>query len=317
MAKGGVQRNQVRPGKLGKSRSKGVLIFVRDACYKPTVVLVSPHDRAREEAMQVVLLCGGQGTRIRDVADDIPKPMIPIGGRPILWHIMKGFAQHGFTDFILCLGYKSWIIKRYFLDYHLANVDFRLRLLAPEQVQVCGQNAAEDWRLTLAETGADAMTGCRVKRIEKYITGDTFLLTYGDGVADVNIRKLVAFHKSHGKIGTVTAVQPPGRFGEIELNGAQVIEFNEKPLLSRGRVNGGFFVFQRRLFDRLDDDPGLVFEQAPLMHLAREGELMAYGHDGFWHPMDNSRDYRYLNDLWAAGQAPWNCWAPPRLRAAA
>jgi glucose-1-phosphate cytidylyltransferase len=293
------------------------LIFVRDACYKPIVVMVSPHDRAREEAMQVVILCGGQGTRIRDVADDIPKPMIPIGGQPILWHIMKGFAQYGLTDFILCLGYKSWVIKRYFLDYRLAGVDFSLRLLAPEQVQVRSPALAEDWHVTLAETGADAMTGCRVKRIERYMTGDTFLLTYGDGVADVNIRTLLEFHKSHGKIGTVTAVQPPGRFGEIELDGLQVAEFNEKPLISRGRINGGFFVFQRRLFDRLEDDPNLVFEQAPLMHLAWEGELMAYPHNGFWHPMDNSRDYKYLNDLWAEGQAPWNCWTPPRLRAVA
>jgi glucose-1-phosphate cytidylyltransferase len=267
--------------------------------------------------MQVVILCGGQGTRIRDVADDIPKPMIPIGGRPILWHIMKGFAHHGYTDFVLCLGYKSWVIKRYFLDYHLAGVDFSLRLAAPERVHVRGPSLPEDWNVTLAETGTDAMTGCRVKRIEKYISGDTFLLTYGDGVSDVNIRKLVEFHKAHDKIGSVTAVQPPGRFGEIDLEGTQVVEFNEKPLLSRGRINGGFFVFSRRMFDRLEDDPGLVFEQAPLMHLAREGQLMAYLHNGFWQPMDNSRDFKFLNDLWAEDRAPWNTWTSPRLRAAA
>jgi glucose-1-phosphate cytidylyltransferase len=267
--------------------------------------------------MEVVILCGGQGTRIRDVAEDIPKPMIPIGGRPILWHIMKGFAHYGVTDFILCLGYKSWVIKRYFLDYHLAGVDFSLNLHRPERIQIRGPAIAENWHITVAETGIDTMTGYRVKCIEKYITGDTFLLTYGDGVADVNIAKLIEFHHRHGKIGTVTAVQPPGRFGEIELAGPQVLEFNEKPLLSRGRINGGYFVFQRRLFRRLHDDPGLVFEQAPLMRLAGDGELMAYLHDGFWQPMDNSRDFKYLNDLWAMDRAPWNTWDVPQLRAVA
>src|SRR5712692_6424778 len=193
--------------------------------------------------MQVVILCGGQGTRIRDVADDIPKPMIPIGNRPILWHIMKGYAHYGFTDFILCLGYKGWTIKRYFLDYHLANSDFSLRLDCPGQVQVHGTSPDDHWHLTLAETGLEAMTGCRVKRIEKYITGDHFLLTYGDGVADINLRQLIEFHLGHGKVGTTTAVRPPGRFGEIDLDGRQVVEFNEKPLISRGRISGGFFVF--------------------------------------------------------------------------
>jgi glucose-1-phosphate cytidylyltransferase len=255
--------------------------------------------------MQVVILCGGYGTRIRDVADDIPKPMIPIGDRPILWHIMRGFADFGFNDFILCLGYRSWVIKRYFLDYYHAHVDLSLHLLAPDKVDVQSSLLDEDWHVTLAETGTEAMTGCRVKRIEKYIKGDSFLLTYGDGVADINVRKLVRFHKSHGRIATVTAVQPPGRFGEIELMGREVTEFNEKPLLARGRVNGGFFVFRRQIFDRLEDDPSLVLEQAPLRQLAQQGELMAYLHNGFWQPMDNSRDYSYLNDLWRSGRAPW------------
>ncbi|HKI35325.1 MAG TPA: glucose-1-phosphate cytidylyltransferase [Gemmataceae bacterium] len=267
--------------------------------------------------MQVVILCGGQGTRIRDVSDDVPKPMIPIGGRPILWHIMKHCARHGFSDFVLCLGYKSWVIKRFFLDYHLAGADFSLRLGRPEALDLHGDWAAEDWNVTLAETGLDAMTGCRVKRVEKYITGDTFLLTYGDGVADVNLRRLLEFHQSHGRVGTVTAVQPPGRFGELELEGERVAEFSEKPLLARGRINGGFFVFHRTLFDRLRDEPALVFENEPMTELARDGELMAYRHDGFWHPMDSSRDYKFLNDLWAAGQAPWASWEAPPLRVAA
>jgi glucose-1-phosphate cytidylyltransferase len=267
--------------------------------------------------MQVVILCGGQGTRIRDVADDIPKPMIPIGDRPILWHIMKGFARHGFTRFILCLGHKGWLIKRYFLDNRLSRSDISFYLNDPDNIQVHNSDFQEDWHITLAETGFDTMTGCRVKRIEKYVTGDNFLLTYGDGVADVNIRALVDYHLKHGRTGTVTAVQPPGRFGEIELDGPQVVEFSEKPLLSRGRVNGGFFVFHRRFFDRLHDDPGLVLEHAPLIHLARDGELMAYQHDGFWQPMDNSREYRYLNELWNQGKAPWNTWDAPPMRAAA
>jgi glucose-1-phosphate cytidylyltransferase len=261
--------------------------------------------------MQVVILCGGQGTRIRDVADDIPKPMIPIGDRPILWHIMKGFAVHGLTDFVLCLGYKSAVIKRYFLDYHLAGADLHLRLGCPEQVRVLGPTTTEDWQITLAETGLDSMTGCRVKRIEKYLRGDRFLLTYGDGVADVDVRGLVAFHTRHGRLATVTAVRPPGRFGEIELHGDRVAHFAEKPALAPGRVSGGFFVIQRAVLDRLDDDPGLIFEYGPLAQLAFEGELMAYQHDGFWHPMDNSRDFRFLNDLWARGQAPWNTWDVP------
>jgi glucose-1-phosphate cytidylyltransferase len=267
--------------------------------------------------MQVVILCGGQGTRIRDVADDIPKPMIPIGGRPILWHIMKGYARCGYTDFVLCLGYKSWIIKRYFLDYHLHGVDFTLKLGSPDQVEVHSPFGEEDWNVTMAETGLDAMTGCRVKRIERYITGDTFMLTYGDGLSDLNIHDLVAFHFAHGKSGTVTAVRPPSRFGEIELAGDRVVEFNEKPVTAQARISGGFFVFHRSIFDRLHDDPNLVFECSPLMQLARDGELMAYQHDGFWQPMDTSREHKYLNELWAEGKAPWLTWEAPRLRAAA
>jgi glucose-1-phosphate cytidylyltransferase len=258
--------------------------------------------------MDVVILCGGQGTRIRDVADDLPKPMIPIGGRPILWHIMKGYAQQGFNRFILCLGYKGWLIKRFFLDYHLQDADFTIDLSTPGDVDLHGPPPRDDWQITLAATGADAMTGCRVKRIEKYITGDEFMLTYGDGVADVNLRRLVAFHRRHGKIGTVTAVRPPGRFGEIETEGGLVTEFNEKPHTSRGRINGGFFVFDRRIFERLHDDAGLVLEQQPLIELARDGELAAYPHNGFWQPMDTAREHRYLNDLWSTGRAPWQTW---------
>jgi glucose-1-phosphate cytidylyltransferase len=267
--------------------------------------------------MQVVILCGGQGTRIRDVADDLPKPMIPIGSRPILWHVMKRFADYGFADFILCLGYQSWVIKRYFLDYDLASDDVQLELGASSTVERLCARGGESWRLILAETGRDAMTGCRIKRIEPYVRGDDFLLTYADGLADIDLARLVQFHRSHGRIGTVSAVRPPGRYGELELDGSEVVEFNEKPCESRGWINGGYFVFQRRIFERLHDDPGLVFEQGPLTQLARNGELWACPHTGFWQAMDTRRDYQELNDLWSRGQAPWNSWDRPRLRVAA
>lgn len=258
--------------------------------------------------MQVVILCGGQGTRIRDVANDIPKPMIPIGGRPILWHIMQSYARHGFTDFVLCLGWKSWTIKRYFLDFHLADVDFSLRLGAPDELEVHDRLNESHWTVTLAETGEDAMTGCRLKRVEKYIRGDRFLLTYGDGVSDVDLTELAAFHRAHGKIGTVTAISPPSRFGEMEINGPRVVQFMEKPLTARGMINGGFFVFEREFLDRLDDDPALVLELGPLTSLAEDGQLMAYAHRGFWHAMDSSRDHAHLNRLWSEGSAPWRTW---------
>jgi glucose-1-phosphate cytidylyltransferase len=267
--------------------------------------------------MQAVILCGGQGTRIRDVSEDIPKPMINIGNRPILWHIMKGLAYGGINRFVLCLGYKSWVIKRYFLDYHLANSDFRVDLRKPDMIRVLESAADEGWEVVLAETGLDAMTGCRVKRIEKYINGDNFLLTYGDGVADVDISALLTFHRHHGRIATVTTVRPPSRFGEIELDGNRVVEFDEKPAVARGFINGGFFVLNRQVFARLPDDPALVFEQSPLKQLAHDGELMAFRHEGFWQPMDSSRDHKLLNELWNSGSAPWKTWEAPMWRAAA
>jgi glucose-1-phosphate cytidylyltransferase len=257
----------------------------------------------------VVILCGGKGTRIRDVADDIPKPMIPIGDRPILWHIMKGFAQHGFKRFILCLGYKSWIIKQYFLNYLLAGADVTVRLSAPDSLALRVATAPEDWQITLAETGLESMTGHRVKRIADYLEAPHFLLTYGDGVADVDVSDLVRYHLEHGRIGTVTAVHPPSRFGEMQLQGSRVVAFHEKPRVTHTRINGGFFVFQRRFLERLDDDPGLVLEQEPLARLAHDDELRAYCHDGFWQCMDSSRDFHLLNDLWARGIAPWDTWS--------
>ena len=267
--------------------------------------------------MQVVILCGGQGTRIRDVADDIPKPMIPIGGKPILWHIMKMYAHYGFKRFILCLGYKSWCIKQYFLNYSLACSDLAITLDSVEPVQFKSQHRLEDWQVTLAETGENTMTGGRVKCIEKYLEGDHFMLTYGDGVADINLHDLIDFHFKQGKTGTVTAVTPPGRFGEIRLEHSLVTDFNEKPLLTHGLISGGFFVFKREFVKNLPENPDLVLERTPLHDLSRQGQLAAYIHQGYWHCMDSSRDYNLLNNLWSCGQAPWMTWGRNPLRIAA
>jgi glucose-1-phosphate cytidylyltransferase len=259
--------------------------------------------------MKTVILCGGQGTRIRDVAADIPKPMIAIGRYPILWHIMKGYAHWGHKDFVLCLGHQGQVIKEFFVNYQLRTADVTIDLGHKLDVETHSRVAGEDWRVTLAETGLDAMTGARVRHIRDYVKdNDTFMLTYGDGVGNVDIKALIAFHKKHGKTMTVTGVRPPGRFGEIELDGDRVKGFNEKPQATEGRISGGFFVCDRRLFDYLDERESLMLEAEPMQKLVKAGELMAFRHDGFWHPMDTSRDYKLLNDLWAKGEAPWKVW---------
>ena len=260
--------------------------------------------------MKTVILCGGLGTRIRDVAENIPKPMIPIGGQPVLWHIMKLYAHYGFHDFVLCLGYKSWVIKDYFLNYHSQVRDFTVDLAAPAEVQYHGDLPEDDWKVTLAETGLYSQTGDRVREVARYLGDEHFMLTYGDGVADVDLAKLVAFHESHGKLVTVTGVRPPGRFGELEVGqGLQVSSFAEKPQTSAGQINGGFFVMRREFIERyLSGDPGLVLERQPLRQCARDGELMTFMHNGFWQPMDTHREYQLLNDLWQAGSAPWRVW---------
>src|SRR5262249_3769336 len=217
---------------------------------------------------------------IRDVAEDIPKPMIPVGGRPILWHIMKGYARHGFTDFVLCLGYKSWVIKRYFLDYHLSGGTFTVKLGWPSRLELHGTEAEEVGRITRTATGLHAWPGCSVKRVERFITAACFHLTYGDGLSDVNLRELVAFHRPPGRTGTVTAVQPPSRFGEIEVDGGRVVEFNEKPVQTQSWINGGFFVFNRGFLDRLEDDPGPVPEPPPAGQLGPRGRPPAFPPDG-------------------------------------
>jgi glucose-1-phosphate cytidylyltransferase len=250
------------------------------------------------------------GTRIRDANEQIPKPLLPIGGRPIVWHIMKGYAEHGFKDFVLCLGYKSWLFKEFFLNYQAMSSDLVVNLDKPGAVEYLrGRN--EDWRVTLADTGESTMTGGRIAAVRPYLDDvENVLVTYGDGVADVNLHELLAFHRSHGRIATGTAVRPQARFGELEVtDGARVTEFNEKPQVSSGLINAGFFVFDaRRFWDYLPTDPSTVLEAGPLQRLAKAGELMAFQHRGFWQPMDTLREFNLLNEMWVEGRAPWKIW---------
>lgn len=259
--------------------------------------------------MKVVILCGGFGTRIRDVAEDIPKPMIPIGPYPILWHIMRHYARHDFKRFVLCLGYKGAVIKDFFLNYRsrIADITLDFSGRGPE-VTFEGAREDIDWTMTLAETGPDTLTGSRIQRIQPYLAGDDeFMLTYGDGVSDINLTALLAFHRSHGRILTISGVRPPGRFGEVEANAdGRVLEFNEKPQAGGGRISGGFMVCRRELFDYLDPARSdQTLEAEPMRRLARDGQMMMYAHDGFWQCMDTARDYQTLNDLYRSGRAPW------------
>jgi glucose-1-phosphate cytidylyltransferase len=256
--------------------------------------------------VKVVILAGGYGTRIRDVAEELPKPMIPVGPYPILWHVMKRYARYGHKQFVICLGYKGQVIKDFFLNYEAYTRDLTVKFDRNGGVTYHSEHTEADWSITLSDTGLRAMTGARIRRIRRYVEGEDFLLTYGDGVSDVDIDSLVAFHRSHGRVLTVTGVRPPGRFGEmVSAAGGRVLEFNEKPQATAGRISGGFFVASPRLFDYLDDREELVFEQEPVRRLVEEGELMMYEHDGFWQPMDTSREYQLLNSLYDSGAAPW------------
>ncbi|MEA2322018.1 MAG: glucose-phosphate cytidylyltransferase [Solirubrobacteraceae bacterium] len=256
---------------------------------------------------KVVLLCGGQGTRMREETEFRPKPMVEVGGRPLVWHIMKHFASHGLDEFVLCLGYRGAMIKEYFLNYRPLNSDLTLDLGTGQVAYETDR--PESWRITLADTGEDAMTGARVKRVERYLgDADIFLCTYGDGLADVDARGLVDFHRSHGKLATVTGVLPPGRFGHLGLEGDAVRDFAEKPEEGQGRINGGFFVFSRAFLDRLSPDASTVLEREPLERVAEEDELRVYRHDGFWQCADTLRDVELLRSLWNEGDAPWRTW---------
>jgi glucose-1-phosphate cytidylyltransferase len=260
--------------------------------------------------MKAVILCGGQGTRIRDASELLPKPMLPIGGKPIVWHIMKSYARHGVREFVLCLGYRGWVIKEFFLNYRAMTTDLTVTLGRHDALEFHGRHDEEDWKVTLAETGEETMTGGRVAAVRRYVEGDElFLLTYGDGVSDVDVAQTIAFHRRHGKVATVTAVRPPGRFGEMSIDGGAVTEFNEKPQATEGFINGGFFVLDgRRVWDYLGTDPRTVLEREPLRRLAQDRELVAFPHVGFWQPMDTAREYGLLNELWATGKAPWKTW---------
>jgi len=257
--------------------------------------------------MKVVILCGGRGTRIRDVAEDIPKPMIPIGSYPILWHIMKTYAHYGFHEFIVCLGYKAGLIKEYFYNYEVLSNDVTIEL-GTKNIEIHSNHSEKGWKITLVDTGMNAMTGARVKKIERFIDEDTFLLTYGDGVTDLDINKLLQFHKSHGKIGTVTGVHPPSQYGELTIHEDQVLSFNEKQKKQNNSINGGYFVFNSTFFQYLKDDDTCVLEREPLEKLALDEELKVFQHKGFWQCMDTNRDYKYLNEKWEKGNALWMVW---------
>lgn len=256
--------------------------------------------------MKAVILAGGYGTRISEESTLRPKPMIEIGGRPILWHIMKLYSHYGIHDFVICLGYKGYMIKEYFANYflHMSDVTFDM---ASNGMVVHTRNA-EPWRVTLVDTGEGTMTGGRLKRVAKYIEDDSaFCFTYGDGLTDINIAKEIAFHNEHGKLATVAAVMPPGRYGALEMHGEKVTGFVEKPRGDGGMINGGFFILSPKCIDLIDGD-ATSWEGEPLAILAKSGQMMAYEHHGFWQPMDTLRDKNQLEQMWQSGQAPWKVW---------
>ena len=251
----------------------------------------------------VVILCGGLGTRLREATERVPKPLVDIGDRPILWHIMKSYAAHGITDFVVCLGYKGYVVKEYFANYvlHRRNVTFDLATNSME----LEEGEVEPWRVTLVETGRDTMTGGRLAAVLPILGDEPFCMTYGDGVADVDVAALIAHHEREGRVATMTAVQPPARFGSVHVDGTRVVRFSEKEPVDGALINGGFFVLSPDVRRYLSGAPTDVWEQAPLERLTSDGELTCYVHDGFWHPMDTIRDRRYLEELWRSGRAPW------------
>lgn len=261
--------------------------------------------------MKAVILAGGLGTRISEETDHLPKPMVDIGGKPILWHIMKNYAHHGVNEFIICLGYKGYVIKEYFTNYfqHMSDITVNLKT---GRIDV-HQNDSEDWRVTMVDTGQDTMTGGRLARVKQYIGNETFCFTYGDGVSDIDITSLIQFHKKHKKLATVTAITPPGRFGVLDSNGDRVIGFAEKVDNTDARINGGFFVLEPKVISHIEGDK-TIWEKSPMETLAKQGQLMAYRHDGFWQAMDTLRDKRQLEELWASGNAPWAQWQKPKKK---
>ena len=256
--------------------------------------------------MKAVILAGGLGTRLSEETSTRPKPMVEIGGKPILWHIMKMYSAHGINDFIICCGYKGYVIKEYFANYflHMSDVTFNMR----DNTMQVHDKRAEAWSVTLVDTGDDSMTGGRLRRVADYVKDEeSFCFTYGDGVGDIDISASIAFHKQHGKAATLTATYPPGRFGALDIRQGQVLNFKEKPKGDGAMINGGFFVLKPEVLDYVTDDSS-VWEQEPLMNLAAENRLMAFEHQGFWQPMDTLRDKHHLEELWTSGKAPWKTW---------
>jgi glucose-1-phosphate cytidylyltransferase len=257
--------------------------------------------------MKVAILAGGLGTRLAEETELKPKPMVEIGDRPILWHIMKHYAHYGFNQFVIALGYKGETIKRFFLEYHATRSNLRITTRNGEVRCQNGHHPLEDWTVELADTGLSTATGGRIKRLGPYLKEGTFMLTWGDGVSDIDLGKLLHFHRSHGRLATVTAVRPPARFGRLELDGNRVTEFSEKPQIGEGWINGAFFVLEPAVIDYIDGDD-TQWEREPLERLAREGQLMAYPHRSFWQCMDTVRDRKLLERLWSEGKAPWKSW---------
>ena len=258
--------------------------------------------------MKIVILCGGMGTRLREETEYRPKPMVEIGDKPILWHVMKIYAHYGLTDFVICLGYKGYMIKDYFYNYELVNNDFTIELGNHKSVEIYNVHSEQGWRVTLAKTGQEALKGARIKRVEKYTDSDTFMVAYGDCLASVNVNQLLSFHQSHGKICTLTGVSPPSRYGKLEIEADVVRKFSEKPQAVGELVNGGFFVFNRRFFSYLSIDDNCDLDRGILEKLADMGELMVYSHPGEWVSMDTYRDMVYLNRLWDENKAFWKVW---------
>lgn len=260
-----------------------------------------------KEEIPVVILCGGRGTRLMEETQIMPKPLVRIGEKPILWHIMKIYSAHGFNNFILPVGYKGEKIKEYFLNYSLLQSDFTVKLNNHAEV-VFHTPAKEEWKVTVVDTGLEALTGARLKKLEGFVPGQVFMLTYGDGVADVNIDELLEFHSAHGKIGTVTGVIPAPKYGELVIKEKQVTEFREKPRSGNDLINGGFFVFDRKFLEYVSVEDSCCLEREPLEKLAANGQLMVYTHNGFWQCMDTLRDVEFLNKLWVGDSAPWKIW---------
>jgi glucose-1-phosphate cytidylyltransferase len=274
-----------------------------------TVEIGTPHDGSgRVTTAKVAILAGGVGSRIQEETEIKPKPMVEIGGRPILWHIMKHYAHYGFRDFVIALGYKGEVIKRYMVEYASIQSDLTVGLKDGRVVSHNGNgNGVDDWTVDLIDTGQDTATGGRIKRLAPYVGSGTFMLTWGDGVSDIDLRRLLEFHRSHGKLATLTAVRPPARFGHLEMDGDAVVEFSEKPQLGEGWINGAFFVLEPQVFDYVEGDE-TAWEREPLERLAGDGQLMAYRHESFWQCMDTLRDKKLLEELWQNG-APWRTWA--------